>query len=399
MQQVKISKAEYKQRIERSQQQLKKEGLDSLIISEEEDMYYLTGLTYKSLERLFLLVIQADKVTFIVPEMEWAHLKSVDHVTEIKRYWEYPAQQPERWEDVLWGTVKDGRSVGLSGKTPFEISSFLQSMDIEVHQTSIIEQQRWVKSKAELECIRQSAKYCDFAIEKLNRMAYYGMTELEVFSIGRSMQQKIIKETDFDYLATQILVAAWPSRISHQPHGNPKVSDVFTEGSHISLAFLKVNGYAAELERTFFTHKPTSEQKEAFEIMMEARRRAYAALRPGVNTAQIDAVVKNFLSQEGLESKRMHRTGHGIGLGNHEGPYLALGDEAVLQENMVVSIEPGIYIEGVGGFRHSDTVLITKDGYEVLTDAPDQLADCSFTRSRPFQKLKGAIIKRMYGIS
>ncbi len=73
-------------------------------------------------------------------------------------------------------------------------------------------------------------------------------------------------------------------------------------------------------------------------------------------------------------------------------------DKTVLKENMIVSIEPGIYIEGVGGFRHSDTVLITKDGYEILTNSPDDLKSLTFTRSRPVQKLKGNILKRMYGI-
>lgn len=398
MDQFKISKAEYKTRIQAAQKQLQSDGLDSLLVSEEEDMYYLTGLTYKSLERLFLLVIQKEAVTFIVPQMELAHLDSVDHVSEIKSYWEYPAAEPHRWEDVLWETVKDGQRVGVSGKTPFELASFLQSMDMEVEDSSIIERQRWIKSPAELECIRRAAKYCDFAIQKLNRMAYKGMTELEVFSIGRTMQQKVIKETDFDYLATNILVAAWPNRISHQPHGNPRVSDVFRGGSHISLAFLKVNGYAAELERTFFTDQPTAEQAEVFEYMMEARRRSFSVLRPGVKTAEVDIVAQSFLSEQGFGKNLMHRTGHGIGLGNHEGPYLAEGDETVLQENMVVSIEPGIYIEGVGGFRHSDTVLITKDGYEIMTNAPATIQELTFTRSRPVQKLKGIIIKKMYGI-
>nr|WP_273569088.1 M24 family metallopeptidase [Maribacter sp. Hal144] len=233
-------------------------------------------------------------------------------------------------------------------------------------------------------------------MEQLNKNAYFGMSELEVFSIGRSIQQKVIKETPFDYLATNILVAAWPSRISYQPHGIPKVSDLLVEGSHISLAFLRVNGYSAELERTFFTSKPTREQEEAFELMIEARRRSYAVLKPGAIAEDVDLAAKQFLIDQGLKDNLMHRTGHGIGLGNHEGPYLAEGDKTVLKENMVVSIEPGIYIEGVGGFRHSDTVLITKNGYQILTDCPDDIKSLTFTNSKPLQKLKGNIIKKIY---
>ena len=395
---MKISKSEYKQRIQLIQDKIKTSQIDSLVISEEEDIYYLTGLTYKSLERLFLLVIKENNVSFIVPKMELAHLKKVDNVNEIESYWEYPAQKPERWKDILLEKVRDSKLIGIGGKTPFEISAFLTSVNLKTVENSILEQHRWIKSNAEIQLIKQASKYCDFSINELNKNAYFGMSELEVFSIGRSIQQKVIKETPFDYLATNILVAAWPSRISYQPHGIPKVSDVLVEGSHISLAFLRVNGYSAELERTFFTSKPTKEQEEAFELMMEARRRSYAILKSGTIAEDVDLAAKQILIDQGLKENLMHRTGHGIGLGNHEGPYLAEGDKTVLKENMVVSIEPGIYIEGVGGFRHSDTVLITKNGYEILTNCPDDIKSLTFTNSKPLQKLKGNIVKKMYGI-
>jgi Xaa-Pro dipeptidase len=395
---LKISKSEYKQRIQLTQNRIKTSEIDSLIISEEEDIYYLTGLTYKSLERLFLLIIKENNVSFIVPKMELAHLKKVDNVNEIESYWEYPAQKPERWKDILLKKLKDSKLIGIGGKTPFEIPAFLTSVNLKTVENSILEKQRWIKSSSEIQLIKQASKYCDVSIEKLNENAYFGMSELEVFSIGRSIQQKVIKETSFDYLATNILVGAWPSRISYQPHGIPKVSDLLVEGSHISLAFLRVNGYSAELERTFFTSKPTKEQAEAFELMMEARRRSYAVLKAGVIAEDVDLAAKQFLIDQGLRDNLMHRTGHGIGLGNHEGPYLAEGDKTILKENMVVSIEPGIYIEGIGGYRHSDTVLITKNGYEILTNCPDDIESLTFTKSKPLQKLKGIIIKKIYGI-
>lgn len=395
---MKISTSEYKQRIKSIQDKIKTSEIDALIISEEEDIYYLTGLTYKSLERLFLLVIKEDNVSFIVPKMELAHLIKVDNVNEIESYWEYPAQKPERWQDILLEKVKDSKLIGLGGKTPFEITAFLTSANLKTVENTILEKQRWIKSNAEIELIKQASKYCDISIEKLNKNAYFSMSELEVFSIGRTIQQKVIKETPFDYLATNILVAAWPSRISYQPHGIPKVSDVLVEGSHISLAFLRINGYSAELERTFFTSKPTKEQEEAFELMMEARRRSYSVLKAGTIAENVDLAAKQFLIDQGLKENLMHRTGHGIGLGNHEGPYLAEGDKTVLKENMVVSIEPGIYIEGIGGFRHSDTVLITKNGYEILTNCPDDIKSLTFTNSKLLKKLKGNIVKKMYGI-
>lgn len=395
---MQIEKPEYRQRMLTAQRSLKDDKVEVLVVSEEEDIYYLTGLTFKSLERLFLLIIKADETVFIVPMMELSHLKHVDNVSRIEAYWEYPAQKPERWQDVLLTTIGTSKTIGLSGKSPFEISGFLSSMNLSIQQCDLIGQLRWVKSDTEIALIKQAARYCNDTIGSLNKMAYYGMSELEVFSIGKTIQQRLIKETEFDYLASSVLVAAWPGRISHQPHGVPQVGDIFTDGSNISLSFLRVNGYAAELERTFFTKEPNSEQKEMYGLMMEARSRCYKVLKAGVTGEEVDLAAKLFFEKEGLKQHFVHRTGHGIGLGNHEGPYLAEGDKTVLQENMVVSIEPGIYVEGIGGFRHSDTVRITKDGYEILTNCPDDLQSMTFTKSRPFMKLKGAIIKQMFGI-
>jgi len=395
---MKILQEEYKIRIDALKANISNSEIDAFLASEEEDIYYLTGLTYKSLERLFLLVVTEEKVTFILPQMELAHLHHVDHVDEIKTYWEYPAPENERWQDIMVDILAGRKVIGLSGKCPFEIVDALSASSIKVEDSKALEELRWVKSESEIAMIKIAAGYCNTAVAQLNSIAYYGMTELEVFSIGKDIQKKLIQETEFDYLSSSVLFAAWPGRISHQPHGVPKVSDVLKGGSHISLAFLRVNGYAAELERTFFTTIPTKEQKEIFHLMLEARRRSFQVLRAGVTGEEVDLAAKEFLIERGFKDNLMHRTGHGIGLGNHEGPFLAEGDHTILKENMVVSIEPGIYIEGLGGFRHSDTVRVTRDGYEILTSCPDDIDSLTFTSLRPIQKFKGSIIKRMFRI-
>lgn len=145
-----INKLEYKKRIQLTQEKLKSNTIDTLLISEEEDIYYLTGLTYKSLERLVLLIIKEYKVVFIVTKMELAHLKNVDNITVIKSYWEYPATKPERWEDILLQEVKQDNLIGISSKSPFEISNFLTSNNLNIPENAIIEKQRWIKSGAEI---------------------------------------------------------------------------------------------------------------------------------------------------------------------------------------------------------------------------------------------------------
>lgn len=395
---MKISNSEYSQRLEKFRQKIILADIDAFVLTEEESIYYLTGITYKSLERVFIMVVTSDSSIFIIPKMEESHLKKVINVDHLITYQEYPAPDGLTWKDRLLDNLTEAKNVAVESKSPVEVFLAINSIIKTVDHSHILDELRYIKSETEIALIRNASSYCDYALQLLENTCYYGMSELEVFSIGNTIQRKIIKETDFDYLATSILMAAWPSRISHQAHGIPRVDDRLIEGSHISLAFFRVNGYSAELERTFFTSMPTAEQKNAFQIMMETRDLAYQQLKPGVSCQEVDYLVRQFLENKGLGENIMHRTGHGIGLGNHEGPFLATGDHTKLQENMVISIEPGIYIEGVGGFRHSDTVRITTNGYEILTNAKDQIEDLIYTKRKVLSAIKGALIRRYYNI-
>jgi Xaa-Pro aminopeptidase len=129
--------------------------------------------------------------------------------------------------------------------------------------------------------------------------------------------------------------------------------------------------------------------------MTEARKIAFNALRPGASCSEVDFLANRYLEDKGYKKYLLHRTGHGIGQSNHEGPYISEGSEDILQTKMVISIEPGIYIPEIGGFRHSDTVLITDSGYECLTKFPTDLQSLIFTKANLMKKIKGGIIKRV----
>jgi Xaa-Pro dipeptidase len=159
-----------------------------------------------------------------------------------------------------------------------------------------------------------------------------------------------------------------------------------------------VHGYCAECERTSFTVRPGSEARSAFAAMMEARRRAFELARPGVPCSELDAAANGFLREEGYGANLMHRTGHGFGLSTHEGPWVAEGSEDVLAPGMLISVEPGIYLPGVGGVRHSDTVLITEGGYECLTQFPTDLESLTVGGAKLRQRLMGALTRRVAGV-
>jgi Xaa-Pro dipeptidase len=392
-----ISKGEYVARMERLQEQVRDNDLDSFLVTAEESIYYLTGVTYVPLERPFFIMVHPDEpAVLLVPALEQEHLRAAPNVGGLHAYWEYPSPPGEGWAERLLELLGGVKHLGIEATLPQEIAELLQSLRPRV--LPLVEGLRLVKSPAEVQMLRQAAHYADLGVAKILASSYHGVSEIEIFSQGRSVQTDIIKETPFDPLTTSVLTAAWPAPMSAMPHGVPSVADRLGEGPHIGLSFMRVNGYGAECERTYFLAPPNAQMREMFSTMCQARQRAFRLLGPGVRCAEIDQAANGFLRDEGLGEYLLHRTGHGFGLGNHEGPWIAEGSDDVLAANMLVSVEPGIYLPGVGGFRHSDTVLITEDGYECLTRYPVELDDLTIQGARRLTRLKGALVRRAVGI-
>ena len=132
-------------------------------------------------------------------------------------------------------------------------------------------------------------------------------------------------------------------------------------------------GYHAELERAMIMGEPTGEMQRLFEHMRRAPNVAFEALRPGTTCGDVDGAVLRYFEENDLMLYWRQHTGHAIGLRNHEAPFLDIGDTTVVEPGMVFTIEPGVYAPEIGGFRHSDTVVVRPDGLEILTDYPSDL--------------------------
>lgn len=232
--------------------------------------------------------------------------------------------------------------------------------------------------------------------------SYYGATVAEGFANTHLVTLRIIREIDdWDPLNTKVVMATWAAPRSAEPHSVPNLRDRLLEGPHVALVLTRVNGYAAESERTYFTVAPSPQIKKAFDAMMEARRIAFDMVRPRIPCGEIDRVVNEFLRQEGYggEELRLHRIGHGFGLGNHEAPWVADGSTDILAENMVISIEPGIYLNRIGGIRHSDTILVTKNGCESLTRFPTDVKALTIKSWKLLTRMKGWAVRRTLRLS
>ena len=388
---------EYLDRMESLQRKVREQNLDALLVTAQDSIYYLTGVTYVPLERPFFILVKPNQApALLVPALDREHLTSAPNVSEVHHYWDYPSPPGEGWPERLLDLMQGIQRLGVEPTLTREIAD--QLAEFKLVTLGLVEELRLVKSQAEVEKLRQAARYADMGMQKIIAAAYNGVSEIEIFSQARSVQMKIIKETEFDALNTSLLTAAWPARLGTQPHGVPSVDERLGAGPHIALSFMRVNGYGAECERTFFVTPPTDKMIKIFKVMLEARRRAFELVRPGTSCAEIDLAANGFLREEGFGDYLLHRTGHGFGLGNHEGPWVAEGSKDVLVENMLISIEPGICVPNLGGFRHSDTVLVTKDGSECLTHFPTDLQSLTLLSSKFFPRLRGALVRKAVGV-
>jgi Xaa-Pro dipeptidase len=379
---------------------LHERGVRRLVLCSMDAIYYLTGATCEPLERPVFLIADAMQPDYhlLVPMLERTHLEKAWGVrpAAIHTYREYPAPAGEGWADRILPLL-DGRSFLFEPGIAFEVAELFARA--RGKPGDVLGAIRAVKSPWEIEQIRRAAKYADWGLQKILGASYYGATVAEAFAAASGWQRKVIREVpDFDALATKCIFAPWPAPLSAEPHSVPPLRMKLEGGPHVALALTRVNGYAAECERTFFTAPPTAEERGRFELMLAARQLGIRLARPGASCHEIDAAVNRFLAEKGwTPSLRLHRTGHGFGLGNHEPPWIAEGSTDVLAPNMVISIEPGLYQTGVGGYRHSDTYLVTNGGLQRLTCAPDALEDLVL-RNRSIQhRVRAALVGRALG--
>lgn len=397
-----ISTEEYLARRERLQALLREQDAAQFVATQAESIYYLCGATYEALERPFFLILPArGPVRLVLPELEREHLRKARGIgpDALHCYRDYPAPSGQCWQSVLAEHGGLTRGFLYEAGCPARVADWLRDQGGRPGEP--VEQLRLVKSPTEIALIRRAAHYADRGVAELFAHSYYGATVAEGFARTSQVTQAIIRETpNWDALATRVLMASFPAPLSAMPHAVPSPGDRLLAGPHVTLVLTRVNGYAAESERTYFTAPPTRQERQLFELMVQARRIGLGLLRPGVACAEIDAQINAFLAREGVGSpaQRLHRCGHGFGLGNHEGPWLAEGSDDVLAAGMVVSMEPGIYLQGVGGYRHSDTLLITEDGFEPLTHAPGLDEPLVLQRRSLRQRVYHHLVSRALGL-
>ena len=350
---------------------------------------YLTGFHHIQTERPVVLAVTPDRAEITVPRLEVERVEPNPRIDAVHSYFDYPGGAPLRTavgmleelgvEHVL--ADADG-TPGVMGYEGPELSEFLT-----VDSQSWVDRMRWEKTDAEVDLIRESAKWANLGHRYLADYTELGAHPATVSQRASMDASRAMLDTLGDRYAVRVrgdgpvhagYISGHETALPHGHTPNERLSrgDVLVTG-----ASADVDGYYSELERTMFVGEVSDEQEHYFDVMVEAQTIAIDALGPEVPVSHVDSVVWDYFEEQGVTDLAQHHVGHNIGMGGHEPPYIDRGwgeydyvddDDALMQPGQVYTIEPGIYTDDAG-YRHSDTVAITESSTEQLTTFPRDL--------------------------
>lgn len=358
-------------------------GLAALLVTTPANTYYLSQFQAVTYSRP-VIVVASEFPVLVVPQLEEEHARAYSTIGEIRTYSDRQASGVGGLSamhlalGVALEALREGHvagpigfeSEGLSAEGFYTLRSRTSAPVVPTR--GLVEQFRIVKSAAEIDRIREACAVADYGMGIETGASWPGNTELAIAADGdAAMLREGVRRHPDRRLAAGSRPISGPR--TALPHAAPSGRVLAVGDAVIHDIWYSVDGYHAEVERTIFIERASDAQRRLFAIMERAAAAALAAVRPGAAARDVDRAARRVIEESGYGPQFLHRTGHGIGLDIHEGPFLGPGDETELRPGMVITIEPGIYVDGVGGFRHSDTVVVTEDGAQVLTRHPREV--------------------------
>ena len=235
--------------------------------------------------------------------------------------------------------------------------------------TGVVEKLRMRKSPDEIARIRHSVQVNSEAYWRTLKRIRPRATEREI-AAELEFQMKTLGS---DKPAFETIVATGPRSAS--PHARPTDNRVGLNELLLIDMGSTVNGYTSDMTRVAYVGAPPPRIRSLYKAVLEAQAAGLDAVRPGVAVSKVDQACRDVLQSHNLEKEFVHSTGHGLGLEIHEAPRIAKKEKIKLQAGMVITIEPGAYVQGLGGIRIEDTVLVTETGCEVLTPTPKEFVN------------------------
>lgn len=385
-----ISREEYLRRAERVRDELRRRGQDALVLFSPAQIFYLTGFAFIATERPIALIVAPDATVLFVPRLEEEHAAAHAVVDRVVAYPEYPGDTHpmHRLTDLMMdlglnqarlGADSDGYP-GVMGYRGPRLSEALPAATVTLMR-DLVEDMVKVKSAEEIALIRESVRWGNLAHTLLQEYTCPGAVESEVSRrASHEATVAMVRALGPDYRPLSWTFpganAGYRGQVGAQsaiPHAMTTNARIQAGDVLVTGASASVGGYHSELERTMIVAPVSGEQRRFFELMLGAQQAAFDTILPGRPCGDVDRAVRGYLEKHDLMPHWRHHVGHALGIGIHEAPFFDIGDETAMEPGMVFSVEPGIYIPGFAGFRHSDTVLVTEDGFDMLTYYPRDL--------------------------
>ncbi|PIC65241.1 peptidase M24 family protein [Sporosarcina sp. P13] len=357
--------------IKKVQDFLSTHNIDAALVTNPDNIFYLTKFRSDPHERLLGVVIFKDHNPFIIcPYMEVEDVKAIGWTHDIIGY-----KDTDNAFEFL--------DQAITERVPTFSLLAIEKEHLTVDRFEILQERfpallfatldnelatyRLIKDVAELDFLRKAAELADYAIEIGCSEIAEGKTELEIVqAVEQAVKQKGAEKMSFD----TIIISG---KKTASPHGIPS-NRAIEKGDFILFDLGVVyKGYCSDITRTIAFGEPTEEKRKIYDTVQRAQQAAIDVVRPGTLAKEVDLAARSVIEEAGYGELFPHRIGHGLGISVHEYPSLTATNTLPLKEGMVFTIEPGIYDPNITGVRIEDDVVVTKNGVEVLTKYPKDL--------------------------
>ena len=325
----------------------------------DDNFFYVTGLTNGIFEGSFAVLFPDGKIELIVPQLEAETAKKKN--ANVKIY-----KDESEFNKTLKESVFSYKNIGLNFKG-ISLRDFLKLKNLLPNSdffdvSDSIARARLVKDEIEIKYIRKACKIVDIVVDKVPQIISDGMYEYELAAeIDYLMQRNGADKSAFDTISSFGKNSAEP----HYTHGEVKLKKGDFVLCDFGACFRKYN---SDITRTFIFGKASSMQKEMYKVVFESQRIGFEAIKANVKASVIHDAVYSFIQASKFKGHFIHSTGHSLGISVHDSnARFSSNSDILLEENMVFTVEPGVYIPGLGGVRIEDDVLIKSGGVELLT--------------------------------
>jgi len=349
-------------------QLLEAENLDGLIVTNRNQVRYLTG--FSGHEDLDGLLVLSGRQVLLLTDFRYTeqakkqvkrarvHIVKGGKVAALK---DFPALKAK---NRRFGYCAETTTMAVHKQLETSLSGCLL-----VAADDVFAKLGWVKEKSELASITKAVEIADIAYERILNLVAPGIRERELAAeLEYQMMMLGSEKAAFD----TIVASGYRSAM---PHGTAS-SKKLRKGDFVTFDFgAMIDGYVSDITRTLVVGKATSRQKKIYNIVLRAQQTAIRKMKPGIACKAVDKAARQVISKAGYGKNFGHGTGHGISIEVHSGPRLSQLSNDKLKVNNVVTVEPGIYISGWGGVRIEDDVLVTRTGRRVLNRATKKMLE------------------------